>query len=286
MQHIMMDFMSVYEKGIYMIPETRKAASGYVRIRVKAFGLNRADLKYAEKNMISGMECAGEIAEPSDSDFCKGQKVIVIPGVRADQGSGTDSEYVRVSADRVFAANTELSWKELAAVPVSFLGVWCMLFEKIHLKCEDVLLVRGAVSSAGLATIQMAKALGCKVIAATEKAQKIPLLEQADAAVLDTENLTEIVPEITKILDLREDAMLYKTLADIPTQEIVDNMFAFVKEHKLRPHIEKLFDFADIQDAAEALESGGVDGKIVVVVHEEEDEETTKWLNELADLFG
>ena len=61
------------------IPEVKP---GWVLIRVKAFGLNRSELMmreyegnapYISLPRVLGIECAGEIADGSDSRFSKGQ---------------------------------------------------------------------------------------------------------------------------------------------------------------------------------------------------------------------
>ena len=59
---------------------------------------------------------------------------------------------------------------------------------------EDTLLVRGATCALGYAAIQLAKALGCRVIATAHKESRLPLLAEADEAVLDTGRLAETLP--------------------------------------------------------------------------------------------
>src|SRR5512133_200377 len=68
------------------VPEVKP---GWVLIRVKAFGLNRSELMmreyegnapYIKLPRVLGIECAGEIADPSDSAFKKGQRVVALMG--------------------------------------------------------------------------------------------------------------------------------------------------------------------------------------------------------------
>ena len=59
---------------------------------------------------------------------------------------------------------------------------------------EDTLLVRGATCALCYAAIQLAKALGCRVIATAHKESRLPLLAEADEAVLDTGRLAETLP--------------------------------------------------------------------------------------------
>ncbi len=263
-----------------------KAGPGQVLVRVNAFGVNLLDFEERKAGSIPGVECVGEIADASDCSFQKGEPVMVLWNRPNDTFYGTWAEYLSVPSECVYSVHSDLSWKELAAVPISYVSVWCELFEHMDLQKEDCLLVRGAVSAAGYAAIQFAKALGCKVVAATEKASKIPLLEQADAAVLDHGDFDIAKSEATKIIDLRTDDAARRMLKAMPEQETVNHMFAFMKEHEIRPEIERLFDFEDMEEAVSVLKSGKTDGKIVVVHYDDNDEETTNWLNDLADLFG
>ena len=54
--------------------------------------------------------------------------------------------------------------------------------------------------------------------------------------------------------------------SNYPTQQTVDEIFAFLNEHKLEPCFGERFDFEHIRDACIALDSGKVNGKIVVKV--------------------
>ena len=62
---------------------------GWVLVKIKAFGLNHSEQilrefeiekDYINKPIIPGIECAGEIADPSDSGFNIGQKVVALMG--------------------------------------------------------------------------------------------------------------------------------------------------------------------------------------------------------------
>jgi NADPH:quinone reductase-like Zn-dependent oxidoreductase len=68
------------------VPE---AKPGWVLVRVRAFGLNHsevilrsveADAPYIGLPRIPGIECAGEIEDPSDSGLRRGQKVVALMG--------------------------------------------------------------------------------------------------------------------------------------------------------------------------------------------------------------
>jgi NADPH:quinone reductase-like Zn-dependent oxidoreductase len=288
---------------------------GWVLVKIRAFGMNHSEqilreyeieADYIRKPVIPGIECAGEIADASDSGFRKGQKVIALMGGMGRSFPGSYAEYALLPANHVFSVESDLAWSEIAAVPETYFTAWGSLFECLNLKEEDVLLVRGATCALGYAAIQIAKALGCKVLATTHREQKIKLLEAADEQILDTGVLTGKIHGVTKALDLVGARSLKDTLTAVekggivcdtgilggvyalngfdpikdipngvyltgfysnyPTQEIVDQMFRFIREKKITPVSGKVFAFENIKDAVMAQESGSVNGKIIVEV--------------------
>lgn len=83
------------------IPEVKP---GWVLVKVKAFGLNHSEqilrlneiqADYISKPIIPGIECVGEIADPSDSAFRVGQKVAALMG---GMGRSFNGSYARVCA--------------------------------------------------------------------------------------------------------------------------------------------------------------------------------------------
>jgi NADPH:quinone reductase-like Zn-dependent oxidoreductase len=288
---------------------------GWVLVKIRAFGMNHSEqilreyeieADYIRKPVIPGIECAGEIADASDSGFRKGQKVIALMGGMGRSFPGSYAEYALLPANHVFSVESDLAWSEIAAVPETYFTAWGSLFECLNLKEEDVLLVRGATCALGYAAIQIAKALGCKVLATTHREEKIKLLEAADEQILDTGILTGKIRGVTKALDLVGARSLKDTLTAVekggivcdtgilggvyalngfdpikdipngvyltgfysnyPTQEIVDQMFCFIREKKITPVSGKVFAFENIKDAVMAQESGSVNGKIIVEV--------------------
>lgn len=292
------------------VPEVQP---GWVLVRVRAFGMNHSEqilrlneikADYIRKPIIPGIECVGEIAVPSDSGMETGQKVIALMGGMGRSFNGSYAEYALLPAHHVFAIESSLAWEELAAIPETYFTAWGSLFECLQLKAQDTLLVRGATCALGYAAIQIAKALGCRVIATTHRESKLDLISDADEQVLDDGRLTGKIKGVTKALDLVGPKNLKDTLTPVerggivcqtgilggvytlngfdpikdipngvyltgffsnyPTQEIVDDMFQFFNEKKLIPISGKVFDFENIRDAVIAQDTGAVNGKIVV----------------------
>ena len=295
-----------------LIPDVRP---GWVLVKVKAFGLNHSEkllrlneirADYIQKPVIPGIECVGEIVDPSDSGLAVGQKIVALMGGMGRSFNGSYAEYALLPRRIVFPISSELSWEELGAVPETYFTAWGSLFECLHLTEKDTLLIRGATCALGYASLQIAKALGCKVIATTHREDKLPLIAQADETVMDDGKLTGTVSGVTKALDLIGPRNLKDTLSAVekggivcqtgllggvyalngfdpikdipngvyltgffsnyPTQQVMDEIFAFLNEKKLVPVSGKVFGFDEIREAVIAQDEGKVNGKIVIRV--------------------
>lgn len=190
-----------------------KVKSGWVLVRVKAFGMNHSESilrlheiekEYINKPVIPGIECVGEIADASDSNFKNGQKVIAMMGGMGRSFNGSYAEYALLPKHHVFAVESDLPYEQLAAIPETYYTAWGSLFESLQLKKEDTLLIRGATCALGYACIQLANALGCTVSATTHKVEKMELLKKydVDEILFDDGRLGESELKFTKIVEL------------------------------------------------------------------------------------
>lgn len=295
--------------------EIPKIKPGWVLIKVKAFGLNHSEKilrleeineSYIQKPVIPGIECVGIIENPSDSDFEKGQKVISLMGGMGRSFNGSYCQYTLLPAHHVFSIESSLTWEQLAAIPETFFTAWGSLFECLQLKQTDILLIRGATCALGYAAIQIAKAVGCKVVATTHKENKLKYISNADEQILDEGILTGKIKGITKALDLVGPKSLKDSLTTVekgaivcntgilggvyelnnfdpikdipngvyltgffsnyPTQQIIDDIFNFINKKNIIPNFVNMFDFKNIKDAITAQDTGTVNGKIVVKI--------------------
>jgi len=297
--------------------EVPKVKSGWVLVKIKAFGLNHSEQilrefeienDYINKPIIPGIECVGEIADPSDSGLTVGQKVVALMGGMGRSFNGSYAEYALLPVHHVFPMESKLSWAEMGAIPETYFTAWGSLFQCLRLNPDDKLLIRGATCALGYVAIQLAKALGCTVIGTTHKADKLSLLEQAgcDEFILDDGTIKSNVGGVTKALELvgiktvrdtmfalEEGAVVCNTgvlgkvyewdgfdpikdipngvyltgfFSNYPTQKMIQDIFSFMDEHKLKPLIGATYDFDHIKEACIALDSGKVNGKIVVIL--------------------
>jgi NADPH:quinone reductase-like Zn-dependent oxidoreductase len=159
---------------------------GTVVIRVKAFGLNRAETYmrrglWGEVAAITGIECVGTVEHDPDGRFAKGQTVIALMGGMGRTINGSYAEFTRVPASNVAAIATSLPWSELAAIPESYATAWCSLHNNLRIEAGQTLLVRGATSALGQAAINIARHADVRVIATTRNAASAALLESLGA---------------------------------------------------------------------------------------------------------
>lgn len=167
-----------------------KVRPGWVLIKVRAFGINHSEVllrqlevaqSYINKPIVPGIECVGEVFDPSDSGFKNGQRVMALMGGMGRSFNGSYAEYALLPSKIVFAVDSNLNWDELAAIPETFYTAYGSLVVSLQLSKDDVLLVRGGTSTVGLAAIQLAKAIGARIVATTRSERKAVLLEDYGA---------------------------------------------------------------------------------------------------------
>jgi NADPH2:quinone reductase len=141
-------------------------------VAVKATGLNRADLRRAATHFaatdgrktaaIAGLELAGEvIAVGSEaSGFKIGDRVMAMAGSAFAEQAAIDHRFaIRVPAS--------MSWENAAATPISFITAHNALVTAGRFAKGETVLVQGASSGAGIATVQIARFLGASTVFGT-----------------------------------------------------------------------------------------------------------------------
>ena len=175
---------------------------GWVRIRVRAFGLNRSEMYTRQGHSPSvqfprvlGIECVGVVDDAGGTDLSIGQTVAALMGEMGRAYDGGYAEYTLVPRDRVLPVRTDLTWDVLAALPETYLTAWGSLVEAMDLEVGQTLLIRGATSSVGMAAVSLAKGMGVHVLATTRDPAKADVLRQngVDDLVIDTGRIAEDV---------------------------------------------------------------------------------------------
>ncbi|GAA1048845.1 NAD(P)H-quinone oxidoreductase [Arthrobacter russicus] len=148
-------------------------AEGEVLVDVAAAGLNRADVMQRRgfyppppgASEYLGLEVSGRIAEAGHG-FRKGQEVVAL------LAGGGYAERVAVPAGQVIPVPEGVDLVSAAGLPEVAATVYSNVFMIAGLKAGETLLVHGGAGGIGAMAIQLAKALGARVIATAGSAAK------------------------------------------------------------------------------------------------------------------
>ena len=164
------------------------ATAGCVKIRVRAFGLNRSewftrrgDSPTVRFPRVLGIECVGEVLDSGGTDLELGARVAAIMGGMGRQFDGSYAEETLVPRTSVFRLSGSLPWEKVGALPEMLQTVHGSLHTGLEIDRASSLLIRGGTSSVGLAALAMAKAAGLRVGVTTRSESKRSLLVEAGA---------------------------------------------------------------------------------------------------------
>ena len=68
------------------------------------------------------------------------------------------------------------------------------------------------------------------------------------------------------IKDIPNGVYLTGFFSNYPTQSVMDSIFRFIHEKTIKPDLGEAYRFEEIGEACVALDSGAINGKIVVVL--------------------
>jgi NADPH:quinone reductase-like Zn-dependent oxidoreductase len=209
--------------------------SGWVLIKVKAFGLNRSEIftrkgdsPGVEFPRIQGIECVGVVEEDLSNTYKKGQQVAAIMGGMGRFFDGGYAEYALAPLEIIFPFKSTLDWEILGAIPEMFQTVSGSLYEALEIEKEETLLIRGGTSSIGMLSCQLAKAKGLTVLSTTRKSEKKQALldNGVDHVIIDNGNVKEQVRKlypmgVDKVLELIGTSTLKDSLKCIAPKGVV-----------------------------------------------------------------
>ena len=191
--------------GIADVPSPA-LGDGSVRIRVRAAGVNRADLLQREGHYppppgaseILGLECTGEVMESRAPEWKEGDRVMALL-----PGGGYAGEVV-VDAGSVMRVPDALEWNDAGALPEVFLTAFLNVFELARAKKGESLLIHGGGSGVGTAATTLARLAGLRVIvtAGSDEKCRLCIAHGADDAInYRTEDFVERARGVDVILD-------------------------------------------------------------------------------------
>ncbi|SPE41562.1 Alcohol dehydrogenase, zinc-binding domain protein [Candidatus Sulfopaludibacter sp. SbA3] len=199
-------------------------------VRVRACALNHLDLfvragipgmKFAMPHIL-GSDIAGEVLEVGE--LCErvkpGWRVLLSPGLSCRQceqcltgqdnlcrrftmfgyaKDGGNAELLAAPEYSVIPIPDDLSFEEAAAAPLVFLTAWHMLMARARLQPGEDVLVLAASSGVGMAAIQIARMLQCRVIATAGGEEKLARARDLGADFVIDHYRQDISAEVKKI---------------------------------------------------------------------------------------
>jgi NADPH:quinone reductase len=182
------------------VPEPRPRGDD-VLIDVRAAGVNFPDVLQTrglyqyrpELPFTLGSEVAGVVREaPARAAVQPGDRVV------AFTGTGAFADAVAVNADHVLPLPAEVPFPAGACLPMNYLTAHFALLVRGGLRAGQSVLVHGAAGGVGTASVQLAAALGARVIAVVSSTAKHEVALAAGAhATVGVRGFREAVKELT-----------------------------------------------------------------------------------------
>jgi NADPH2:quinone reductase len=153
----------------------RTPADGEALVRVRAAGINFLDVlirrglypQMPEFPAVLGVELAGELED--------GTRVMaMVP-------AGAYAELVAVPRTSLVPLPDSATFAEGAGFVLTFLTAWVPLTRQVRLGEDQTVLVHAAAGGVGTAAIQVARALGARVVAAAGSPEKLELCRELGA---------------------------------------------------------------------------------------------------------
>jgi len=204
------------------------AGRGELLIEVAASGVNRPDVLQRAgayppppgASDLPGLEVAGRViggdaGELAAAGFALGDRVCAL-----SNGGG----YARLCVTpigQVLPVPEGFSDVEAASLPETFFTVWINVFERARLQPGETLLVQGGSSGIGVTAIQLAKAMGSKVIVTVGDATKAAACLRLGADHAINYRTEDFVEEVRRLTDRRGvDVILDMVAGDYVAREL------------------------------------------------------------------
>jgi NADPH:quinone reductase-like Zn-dependent oxidoreductase len=272
-----------------------------VLIRVEAAGVNPtdADVRSTVQPYIPGFDVTGDIVAVGSNVTTQRIGSHVMAMLPISGKGGGYAQYAAVSADLVAPRPSNLDAAHAAAVPLAALTAYQALFDQGHLKRGQTVLIHGASGGVGHFAVQFAKNAGARVIG-TASADNVAFLKSLGADVVidyKAQRFEDVARNVDLVIDTvghdtlqrsfavirrggtlvslleRPDAQRLVSLGLYGTRTIVTSdgrelsvISELIGKNAVHPTVAKIFPLREAAQAQDALHTGHMPGKIVLLV--------------------
>ncbi|KAJ7292871.1 GroES-like protein [Mycena rebaudengoi] len=190
---VLEQFGAVEDSLVLKDVSTPTPTPGYAILKVKAFGINHAEMhmrrgEWAESMPIIGIECVGIVVSslaattsPGGPVLEPGTPVVTLMGGLGRKINGSYAEYTSAPLSNIVpiprALVAKLGWARLGALPETYATAWTCLFRNLEVQPGERVLIRGATSSFGSAAVKLAVNKGAIVSATSRKVERAESLK-------------------------------------------------------------------------------------------------------------
>ncbi|HSW99469.1 MAG TPA: NADP-dependent oxidoreductase [Patescibacteria group bacterium] len=283
---------------------------GQVVVEVYASSLNPFDSAvrsgYVQQNMplklpvTIGGDISGVVTEvgAGAEGFSVGDKVYGQANVVAGN-SGAFAEYAATAAAQVAKAPSNLSFTEIASLPLVGVSALQALTQHINLRSGQKIFINGGAGGIGQVAIQMAKHIGAHIAttATGEEMDAVKALGADEIIDYKTQDFAEILSDYDAVFDTVGGELFTKTLSTLKqggiavsmagqadeakvkelgvtaisqfthvTTDALNQLRELIESGVVKPNIGKVFSLEEIQEAFTARETGSVKGKVVLEI--------------------
>jgi len=204
-------------------------------IRIKAIALNPIDMYIRAgtinmplpKQFISGCDFAGVVEKVGEncSRFKEGDRVW-----GSNQGllgrQGTSAEFAAIKEDWLYPSPEGVDDQQLAATSLVGITAHLGLFRNVNLKAGETIFVNGGTGGVGSMVVQMAKAIGAKVITTVGSSAKEDLCRSWGADKVINYKTDDIPKEVKDYTNNQGVHVWFETQREPDFFKIVDLMAA------------------------------------------------------------
>ncbi len=215
MKRVVIEKPGSYDCLIIQEEPDPQPSKGEILIETHACGINFADccvrmgLYKSAKEFVGwpitpGFEVAGVVTAVGEGvkRFAIGQKVVAITLF-----NGYTTHLV-VPENQVFPLPESLTFAQGAGIPTVFLTAYYALFELVHPKKGNTILIHSAAGGVGSTLVQFAKIAGCKVIGVVGASHKVDYVKSLGADVVIDKSSQDLWKEVEKIAPKGLDIIL------------------------------------------------------------------------------